>query len=47
MLTTILRKTKNVGPKSAKNIKETEGSFFDTMNNPLKGSFFLKTYHCT
>ena len=42
MLTTILRKTKNVGPKSAKTIEETEGSFFDTMNNPLKGSFFLE-----
>ena len=32
----------NVGPKLAKDIEETEGSIFDTMNNPLKGSFFLE-----
>ena len=32
----------NVGPKLAKDIKETEGTIFDTMNNPLKGSFFLE-----
>ena len=32
----------NVGPKLAKNIEETEGSIFDSMNNPLKGSFFLE-----
>ena len=32
----------NVGPTLAKNIDETEGSIFDTMNNPLKGSFFLE-----
>ena len=33
----------NVGPKLAKNIEETEGSIFDYMNNPLKGSFFLES----
>ena len=32
----------NIGPKLAKDIEETEGSIFDTMNNPLKGSFFLE-----
>ena len=32
----------NVGPKLAKDIEETEGSIFDTMNNPLKRSFFLE-----
>ena len=32
----------NVGPKLAENIEKMDGSILDTMNEPLKKSFFLE-----